>query len=369
MQHGKGDKSNRGRPSSFLTAIFVLLLCVTFVSTSFVEAHAVLHPTRRSTFLSVQETQIVDAKGQPVLFRGVNYAGYGYDAVDATIILHSESVYQGLAQLGFNVVRLPIVWANFEPTPGTFSDTFLRNYVDQDVQWAKKYGVYIVLDMHQVSWAARFGGNGAPTWAVQQYPQTKDGKYAAIVNFWSNATLQGHLINIWTNIASHYANEPTIAGYDIFNEPYVIDNDYVNGAYINSFQVNAANSIRSVDPNHIVFIEPANMDVSDVGITNMVWSPHFYPCSFDSTYSSSSLPVLQSEMTSDYNKFVVQFSKPMWIGEYGAFMTDGTDATWFHDAVALIKQYQAGSSWWAYYGPAGSYGKTIPSSLISAWNS
>ena len=351
-------------------AIFVTLLFATVIPTSFVgEANAALNPKRRQTLLSVQGTRIVDGSGRQVDLRGVNYAGYGYDSSDATIILHSERNYQSFAQLGFNVVRLPICWANLEPTQGAFNVAFLRDYVDKDIQWAKKHGLYIVLDMHQVTWAVRFGGNGAPTWAVQQYPQTKQGKYAAIVNFWSNKTLQGHMISVWTNIASAYANEPTIAGYDIFNEPYVIDNEYVNGAYINSFYLDAVNSIRRVDPNHIVFLEPANMDVSDVGIVNMVWSPHFYPLSFESTYSSSSFSVLESEMISDYNKFVVQFGKPMWIGEYGAFMTDGTDAVWFHDAVTLLKQYQAGSSWWAFYGPAGSYGKTIPSSLTSAWNS
>jgi endoglycosylceramidase len=72
------------------------------------------------------------------------------------------------AQMGFNVVRLPISWANLERFKGWFDAVFLARYLDRDVQWAKKYGLYVVLDMHQWPWESRFGGCGVPDWSVEQ---------------------------------------------------------------------------------------------------------------------------------------------------------------------------------------------------------
>lgn len=312
----------------------------------------------------------VDASGQVVVLRGVAYAGYHFDISYTSLVVHSESNYQEFARLGFNSVRLPISWSNLEPVPDRFNSAFLKNYVDRDIQWAKKYGLYVILDMHQWNWAHRFGGAGAPDWVVQQYEGTKDGKYAAIVNFWTqNKTLQAHLINVWTGIAAYYKEEPAVAGYDLFNEPYC---DF--GVSVSEFYVQAATAIRAVDPNHILFLEPADVgrgEGTDSGVPfqNVVWSPHFYSLSFGSTYDHGQMSVLQSEMEAIYDKFYVRFGTPVWVGEYGAFMEDGTDRVWFQDTVSLLRQYQFGSAWWAFYGPAGSYGKTVPSYLVDAWQS
>src|SRR3972149_734349 len=118
--------------------------------------------------LSVKEISIVNPIGRPVILRGVNYVGYESDTPYPTA--HTESDYKLFARLGFNVVRLPISWSPLEPYPGTFYETYLSNYVDKDVRWAKKYGIYIVLDMHQSNWGSKFGGSGTPDWIANHYP-------------------------------------------------------------------------------------------------------------------------------------------------------------------------------------------------------
>ena len=50
--------------------------------------------------------------------------------------------------LGFDVVRLVLNWSQLEPTPGTYSATYL-NRVVQVVGWARQQGIYVILDMHQ----------------------------------------------------------------------------------------------------------------------------------------------------------------------------------------------------------------------------
>src|SRR3972149_7901438 len=122
------------------TALLVLILTLglTFVPN--------ISAAKTQGFLSVQGTQIIDSTGRPVLLRGVNYPGYESERSEPKV--HSESAYEKFAKSGFNVVRLPISWGNLEPFPGAFLESYLTRYVDRDIRWAKKYGLYIILDMH-----------------------------------------------------------------------------------------------------------------------------------------------------------------------------------------------------------------------------
>lgn len=38
----------------------------------------------------------------------------------------------------------------------------------------------------------------------------------------------------------------------------------------------------------------------------------------------------------------------MWIGEFGAFMSDGSSQVWLRDAVRIFSKYQIGWAWWAF---------------------
>ena len=99
---------------------------------------------------------------------------------------------QRIAQLGFNVVRLGVVWKGLEPgtdpindaaicTPGaprasgpgqfdgnTF-DTYI-NRLEATVALLARYGIPSLIDMHQDVYNEAFGGEGAPNWAVCTSP-------------------------------------------------------------------------------------------------------------------------------------------------------------------------------------------------------
>jgi endoglycosylceramidase len=323
------------------TALLVLVvtLGLTFVPNIFA--------AKAQGFLSVQGTQIIDSTGRPVLLRGVNYPGY--DSGDPK--LHSESAYDMFARSGFNVVRLPISWGNLEPYPGMFYGSYLTRYVDRDIRWAKKYGLYIILDMHQFNWASRFGGNGVPDWTVNQYPPTQNGMLQAVSEFWNNTALQDHLTKVWTKVALKYAKEPTVAGYDILNEPWIYNSviPNLNVSHVDSFYVKVIESIRTVDSNHIIFLEPANSHTNSFPLKDkIVWSPHFYPLSFAPHYDPLNITVLRADLDAKYERFVLEMGSPMWIGEFGAFTHDASSEQWLRDAVALFNKYQIGWAWWAY---------------------
>jgi endoglycosylceramidase len=301
--------------------------------------------------LSTNGTSIVDSTGRIVILRGVNYPGYEQDHPE----LHNSAAYKILRTgFGFNVVRLPISWANLEPQQGAFNSTYLSSFVDQDVQWASSAGVYVVLDMHQSNWAQRFGGSGAPDWAVQDYPANETGMRMAVSEFWANTVLQDHLVQVWVKIAEHFANNPTIAGYDLLNEPWIYTSviAQLNGTALDAFYARAVQAIRAVDNNHIIFLEPANMNTFNPPTrANIVWSPHFYQLSFSHEYDAQDFTVLERAFLAQRDKYANDSGVPMWIGEFGSFMPDNSSrTTWTQDALTLFNRYQVGWAWWAYDG-------------------
>jgi endoglycosylceramidase len=285
----------------------------------------------------------VDAGGNVVLLRGVNYPGYECRRVGR----HNEENYTLFRDMGFNVVRLPISWARLEPKSGVFDSSYLSDYIQQDVEWARQHGLYVILDMHQYGWPKPCG---IPQWAVQQYSPNETGLVKFESNFWINETLQDHLSRVWTTLARAFDNDPNIAGYDLFNEPWVYTSvlPYLNASYVNRFYLKIMQSIRTVDRSHIFFLEPANL-FSNLDVDEkIVWSPHFYALSFSATYSSSERKALESNIMAKYKTFVVASGRPMWIGEFGAFMKDNTYQNWLQDAMDIMDKYQLGWAWWGY---------------------
>ena len=341
-----------------IQVIIMLALVLTLFFTSGYTASAV-----SEGLLSVRGTWIVNPIGRVVFLRGINYPGYERAVTPEA---HSESAYELFARVGFNVVRLPISWSKLEPAPGKFSESYLTSYVDRDIRWAKKYGLYLILDMHQSNWGARFGGSGVPDWVVNKYPPTDAGMRRAVSDFWNQIELQDHLVNVWRNVARRYANETTIAGYDILNEPWIYTSIVanLNASYVNDFYVRVIKSIRTVDPNHIIFLEPSNMYPTDFPLReNIVWSPHFYTLSFAAVYHQSGVGLLEADISAKYQKFVVEMESPMWIGEFGAFMNDGSSQQWLRDALRVLNKYQLGWAWWAFDSRDG----RIPSTLYITW--
>ena len=81
------------------------------------------------------------------------------------------------------------------------------------------------------------------------------------MSLWTNKSNQDNLVALWTSIADRYKNEPTIMGYDFVNEPCPVrlssETEQQALDKWESLASNIATGIRSVDNNHILFVEPA----------------------------------------------------------------------------------------------------------------
>lgn len=92
--------------------------------------------------------------GREVFFHGVNAIVKGYPYIpeteyfDIDISLSKED-HATLADLGVNVYRLGSMWKGLEPTRGVYEENYMKK-LDQIVTEAEEYGIYTLLDMHQV---------------------------------------------------------------------------------------------------------------------------------------------------------------------------------------------------------------------------
>jgi hypothetical protein len=83
-------------------------------------------------------------------------ARYSFSTEDAAL----------MASMGYNTIRLGVLWAGLEPTRGAYNLTYLGQ-VQEAVRIAGEAGILSVLDMHQDVFNRKYCGNGVPDWAAR----------------------------------------------------------------------------------------------------------------------------------------------------------------------------------------------------------
>ncbi len=188
-----------------------------------------------SETIRIKDAMFVDEFGRQVLLNGVNLvnknpkAGY----------IGSEGIqeFKNFKKWGFNTIRLGVIWDGLEPEPGVFNEVYLKK-IDQQIQWAHENGLYVFLDMHQDLFSVKYS-DGAPQWATldegKKHIQGAVWSDAYLIspavqtswdNFWANKPVatetgvQDHYAKAWQHLAKRYADNPTVIGFDIMNEPF-----------------------------------------------------------------------------------------------------------------------------------------------------
>lgn len=145
--------------------------------------------SKKQSFISVKGNQLVNEQGQPFLLKGVNIAD------PDKLIKQSQwrkGLFQEIKDWGANVIRLPI-------HPVAWRSRGEKDYlavIDQAVEWANQLDLYLIVDWHSIGYL--------PTEQFQHemYDTTIKETRA-----------------FWKTIAFRYQNVPTIAVYELFNEP------------------------------------------------------------------------------------------------------------------------------------------------------
>jgi len=179
---------------------------------------------------------ITDARGRVVIVHGTNMvyklapyypAAVGFDNDDAAF----------LAGIGFNAVRVGVIWKGLEPRPGVFNSSYLGQ-IANTVAILSRHHILSLLDFHQDMFNERFQGEGAPDWAVEDgglpnpklgFPGNYLGNAAlqhALDQFFDNARgphgagLQDWFAGAWAAVAARFRTVPSVLGYELFNEPW-----------------------------------------------------------------------------------------------------------------------------------------------------
>ncbi len=139
--------------------------------------------------ISVKENEFVDEAGEVFIFRG-------YSSSDPDKLAKQGSwnlaYFQEMKRWGSNVIRFPI-------HPRAWRERGKENYLtllDQGVAWAAANDMYVIMDWHSI-------GN-LLTGLFQHEMYDTDVK---------------ETFNFWKTIAERYGKNPTVAFYELYNEP------------------------------------------------------------------------------------------------------------------------------------------------------
>jgi endoglycosylceramidase len=188
-------------------------------------------------FLSVRGGRFVDGEGRQILLHGLSVISKS--KAENYQSWQGPGDFEAMRDWGMNCIRLGIIWDGLEPQPGVFDEKYLKA-VDQRIAWAKAAGIRVMLDMHQDLFSCKYS-DGAPEWATltDGLPHVDGGGVwsdaylsspaiqRAFDNFWTNKPcadglgVQDHFARAWQHVARRYAHEPTVIGFDLFNEPNI----------------------------------------------------------------------------------------------------------------------------------------------------
>lgn len=198
---------------------------------------------------------------------------FGATTTENLITTHQDTWIQvadldNLAAMGMNVIRLPIGWTELLNLDGTWKSNAWTK-VDWLIAQASARNMYVLLDLHT------HPGGDCPWGSCGRVGPNPNG-------FWTNTTYQDWVVGIWQQMATRYAGNPAVAGYDLMNEPlldYGEDADDVTQK--SQYYDRLYDAVRAIDPDHVIFFAAffgwGNIaPPATYGWTNVVYELHPY---------------------------------------------------------------------------------------------
>ncbi|MBG9374729.1 cellulase family glycosylhydrolase [Panacibacter sp. DH6] len=327
----------------FIPALFLLLLCTTT-------------NVGAQKFIGTNGKDIIGLDGKPLLLKGTNLGnwlvpeGYmfkfnnassprlinqtfvelvGPDATKAfwkkylDVYITQEDIHY-LKSIGMNSIRVPFNYRLFtnENYMGVNDSTLGFKMLDRVIKWCKAENLYVLLDMH----CAPGGQTGDNIDDSYGYPY-----------IFENEGSQQLCIDIWKRIATHYAKESVILGYDLLNEPiaHYFDKDKLN-PLLEPLYKRITAAIRTVDKNHLVFIGGAqwNSNFKPFGAPfddKLVYTFHKY-------WTATTADVIQ-----EYIDFSSKYNVPLYCGETGE-----NDDAWVEAFRKTMDAHNISWHYWPY---------------------
>ena len=235
----------------------------------------------------------------------------------------TEADVDFLARAGFNTLRVPLHWALFmrDAEPPAFTgpgDALL----DRLIGWCRQARLHVILDLH----AAPGGQTGVNHDDGLGFPLT-----------FYVPRYRRQTIALWVHLASRYANNSVVLGYDLLNEPI---SPYADEAFLNprleTFYQDIVHAVRAVDPDHILFLEGAQW-ASNFAVFGKPFAPNL-AYSYHMFWAPPTRAAIERILDFSYVNNV-----PLLLGETGE-LNDSWDARF----RKLQEKYGIGWSFWAF---------------------
>ncbi|MBJ6362661.1 cellulase family glycosylhydrolase [Paenibacillus sp. GCM10012307] len=274
-----------------------------------------------------------------------------------------------IKNMGMNAVRVPIYWEDFMDLSGNMKpDSVSFRKLDWLIEQSGNRNIYVILDMH--------GTPGA------HCPWHSCGRENSN-QLWTNSTYQNWTIQIWERIATRYNGNPTVAAYDLLNEPLVTNGAGENAAQVRQkmdFYDRLYKAVRAKDPDHIIMIAAffewfAALPPSTYGWTNVVYQTHHYNFAdwFNWNLTNSEIERWLRNITTYQRNWNV----PVYAGEF-SFDHNDLYEKWLSGLNALNVSWTnwtykvKGGGNWGYYNnnnnPSPNLNTDSASTIISKWN-
>jgi aryl-phospho-beta-D-glucosidase BglC (GH1 family) len=255
---------------------------------------------------------------------------FGTSTTDSLLDIYQNgwvksSDLDNIKNMGFNFIRVPISWHELVNSDGTWKSNPWTQ-LDAIVNGASSRGMYVVLDLHTVP-----GGN---------CPWGSCGRWGPNPNaFWTDTANQDMVNTIWEGIATHYNGNPAIAGYDLLNEPLLSNNEGSAEVATKSSVYNRLyNTVRAIDPDHVIFIGAffgfdSIVPPSTYGWSNVVYEIH--PYAMDRPKDWNAQNDLVTTSLNSLAQYQQQWNVPMYAGEYSLFFFNDVWSRWMAGMNAL----------------------------------
>ncbi|HCJ29077.1 MAG TPA: cellulase, partial [Pseudomonas sp.] len=285
----------------------------------------------------------VVSDGSGIDLVGVNFGSGVFDPSNVPGIYNKgytyadESYYKRHAGLGFKLVRLGFLWERIQPKLGTELDAAELGRIKQSLDYAQKYGIKVILDMHN----------------YYRY-------YGKVIN--SPEVPRAQFAETWRKIAVQVSKHPALYGYGLMNEPY----NTGNNLWPQTAQA-AGQAIRKVDPTKWIMIAGDRYSsafhwqkyntqlINDPWMrdpkNNLVYEAHQYlDYDYSGTYSNRAetfAPMLGVERVKPWVEWLKKNKLRGYIGEHGIpdFSPSAVVAT--DKLLAYLAENCIPSTYWA----------------------
>ena len=248
---------------------------------------------------------------------GPDEAARFWDAFRDTFITEADIVR--IAESGFDHVRLPI---NSRVIQDDAGEPIEAGYamIDRLIAWCREHRLWVLLDLH--------GAPGGQTGTnIDDSPNGRP-------ELFLEPRYRELTLRLWRDLATRYASETVVLGYDLLNEPLPNEWQHSHGDELAQLYRELTAEIRAVDPDHLIMYEGSHW-ATNWDIFTEVWDENS-ALQFHKYWSSPDVASI-----SKFLEARDRLGLPVYMGEGGENTLE-----WIYAAFRLYEAHDIGWNFW-----------------------